>query len=62
LPIGERLANRTMRHHIRGWITQWDVLRLLGRSTDVEHGTVAANYSENSVLGDPPQEEAEPNE
>lgn len=62
LPIGERLANRTMRHHIRGWITQWDVLRLLGRSTDIEHGTVAANYSESSVLGDPPQEEAEPNE
>ncbi len=52
LPVGERHARRTMRHHIRGWITQWDVLRLLGQSTEVEHGTVAANYSENADLAE----------
>jgi hypothetical protein len=57
LPVGERRANRTMRHHIRGWITQWDVLRLLGHGMNVEHGTVVANYSESAELGEPPQED-----
>ena len=54
LPLGERRANRTMRHHIRGWITQWDVLRLQGRTTMLELGTVAANYRETSDLDEPP--------
>ena len=48
--IGERRANRTMRHHIRGWITQWDVLRLQGRAAELEHGTVAVNYAETKDL------------
>ncbi len=54
LPVGERRANRTMRHHIRGWITQWDVLRLQGRATALELGTVAANYRETHDLDEAP--------
>ncbi len=50
LPVGERRANRTMRHHIRGWVTQWDVLRLQGRATALELGTVASNYAETADL------------
>ena len=52
--IGERRANRTMRHHVRGWITQWDVLRLQGRAARLEHGTVAVNYAETADLDEPP--------
>lgn len=54
--IGERRANRTMRHHVRGWITQWDVLRLQGRVTRLEHGTIAVNYAETSDLDELPPE------
>jgi hypothetical protein len=54
LPVGERRANRTMRHHIRGWITQWDVLRLQGHATALELGTIASNYAETADLNDSP--------
>ena len=54
LPVGERRANRTMRHHVRGWITQWDVLRLQGRAATLELGTVAPNYGETHDLDEPP--------
>jgi hypothetical protein len=57
LPLGERRANRTMRHHIRGWITQWDVLRLQRRPTEVELCTVLSNYAEIQELGEPPPED-----
>ena len=50
----ERRANRTMRHHIRGWITQWDMLRLQGQAAAIEHGTVRSNYRETSDLDEPP--------
>lgn len=52
LPVGERRANRTMRHHIRGWITQWDVRRLQGRATGLELGTIAVNYAETQDLAE----------
>ena len=54
LPVGERRANRTMRHHVRGWVTQWDVLRLEGHATRLELGTVPANYAETADLNEPP--------
>lgn len=57
LPVGERRANRTIRHHIRGWITQWDVLRLHGHATGLELGTVAANYAESADLAEPADDE-----
>jgi hypothetical protein len=36
LAPGERRADRTMRHHIRGWITQWDMLRLYGSAAAID--------------------------
>jgi hypothetical protein len=53
LPVGERRANRTIRHHIRGWITQWDVLRLLGQAIGLELDTVVTNYEETAELAEP---------
>jgi hypothetical protein len=60
LEVAERRTNRTMRHHIRGWITQWDIQRLQGRDTRLELGTVETNYAENedfTELLPPPDEE-----
>jgi hypothetical protein len=59
LPLSERLSNRTMRHHIRGWITQWDVLRLQGRETLLELDTVASNYREMQELDEVPSAKSE---
>jgi len=36
LDPGERRSDRTMRHHIRGWITQWDMLRLYGSAAAID--------------------------
>jgi len=36
LQPGERRGDRTMRHHIRGWITQWDMLRLYGSAGAID--------------------------
>jgi hypothetical protein len=52
--VGERRANRTMRHHIRGWIAQWDILRLQGRSVVLEHAQLQSNYTESETLSEPP--------
>ncbi len=60
LPVAERRANRTMRHHIRGWITQWDILRLQGRETGLDLGTVVANYTESQDLAEPSPAEEDP--
>ncbi len=56
--VAERRANRTMRHHVRGWITEWDMLRLEGSSTGLDVTTAATNYSENDDLTAPPEEDA----
>ncbi len=50
--VGERRANRTMRHHIRGWIAQWDILRLQGRSAALEHASMPTNYAESDALAE----------
>jgi hypothetical protein len=54
LPAGERRTNRTMRHHVRSWITQWDVLRLQSRATRTEEVTVPSNYAETADLDETP--------
>jgi hypothetical protein len=56
LPPGERRANRTMRHHIRGWITQWDMLRLEGRDAGIDVTPVVSGYEEDAALGHAPDE------
>lgn len=53
LPVGERHARRTIRHHIRGWITQWDVLRLQGRAAAIDERTFRTNYAETTDLDEP---------
>lgn len=54
LEPGERRGNRTMRHHVRGWITQWDMLRLEGRSAGIDVTAHSTSYEENAALGEPP--------
>ena len=61
LPVGERRANRTIRHHVRGWITQWDVLRLQGRITATKVAPVGPNYAETADLDEtaaPPDDDS----
>lgn len=45
--IAARLANRTMRHHVRGWITQWDMQRLLGNSAGLDVTPITPDLTEN---------------
>ncbi len=47
---GERASSRTLRQYIKGWITQWDLQRLLGAETRVVAGTIASDYRENADL------------
>ena len=59
--IAERRTNRTMRHHIRGWITEWDMLRLQGASTGLEVSALPTDYRESEDLSaPPPPDDAEP--
>lgn len=52
----ERRATRTMRHHIRGWITQWDMLRLYGRRAAVDVEAMRAGYEERDDLAEGAEE------
>lgn len=54
----ERRTDRTMRHHIRSWITQWDMLRLYGRRAAVDVEGLRVGYEEREDLAGP--EEGEP--
>ncbi len=54
LAPAERISSRTMRQYIKGWITQWDLLRLEGQSVSLVSETFATDYSENADLGEPP--------
>jgi hypothetical protein len=42
-----------MRQYIKGWITQWDMLRLDGRDVVLVSGSIASNYTEDSTLTEP---------
>lgn len=55
--LAERRANRTMRHHVRGWITQWDMLRLSGADTAIDMAAMASDYSENADVTKPAQDD-----
>ncbi len=56
LPAAERISSRTMRQYIKGWITQWDLLRLEGRDVSLVSETFATDYTENAALGEPSAE------
>jgi hypothetical protein len=53
----ERRATRTKRHHIRSWITQWDMLRLYGRRASVDVEGFRAGYEERDDLTESTDEE-----
>ena len=42
-----------MRQYIKGWITQWDLLRLDGRDVVLVSGSIASNYTEDATLAEP---------
>lgn len=52
--IAARQANRTMRHHIRGWITQWDMLRIAGIHASVVETVSITDYTEDERLTETP--------
>jgi P-loop Domain of unknown function (DUF2791) len=53
LPPAERTSSRTMRQYIKGWITQWDLLRLGGGDVVLVAGSIASNYTEDATLAEP---------
>ena len=53
LPPAERTSSRTMRQYIKGWITQWDLLRLDGGDVVLVSGSIASNYTEDATLAEP---------
>jgi hypothetical protein len=61
LPPPEPSATRTLRQYIKGWITQWDLLRLGGGAVRLIEGSIATDYREDAALGaahdDPDSEE-----
>ena len=53
--IQPRQANKTMRHHIRGWVMQWDMLRLKGIHAPVTADPFRSDYTENDDLTQAPE-------
>jgi hypothetical protein len=54
LPPPERTSSRTMRQYIKGWITQWDLLRLVGGvGVVLVNEGIASNYTEDVSLAEP---------
>ena len=54
LPPSGRTSSRTMRQYIKGWVTQWDMLRLAGREVVLDSERIASNYTEDATLAGPP--------
>jgi hypothetical protein len=57
LPPPERTSSRTMRQYIKGWVTQWDMLRLDRTEVVLLDDTIASNYSEDETLAEAPAPE-----
>lgn len=53
LPPAERTSSRTMRQYIKGWITQWDLLRLEGVGVRLISGNIAIDYTEDVAMAEP---------
>jgi hypothetical protein len=53
LPPPERTSSRTIRQYIKGWITQWDLLRLDGGDVVLISDSIASNYTEDATLAEP---------
>ncbi len=59
LPPPVRTSSRTMRHYIKGWVTQWDLTRVLGRGGPLVTETLATTYTEDPSLDAVPAAEDE---
>ena len=57
LPPPVRTSSRTMRHYIKGWVTQWDLARLLGRGGPLVTEALATTYTEDPSLDAAPAAE-----
>ncbi len=57
--IAERLVNRTVRHHVRGWIAQWDIQRLLGDHAGIEIIPIAPDITQDEDFAAPPPDDDE---
>lgn len=53
LPPPERTSSRTMRQYIKGWITQWDMLRLDRGAVVLLDDAIVSNYVEDGSLAEP---------
>ena len=53
LPPPDRTSSRTMRQYIKGWITQWDMLRLDRGNVLILDTEIASDYSEDATLEEP---------
>ena len=56
LPPPVRTGSRTMRHYIKGWVTQWDLARLLGRTGPLVTEALVTTYTEEISLETAPVE------
>ena len=54
LPPPARTGSGSMRQYIKGWITQWDMLRVLGQDGGLVAETLRINYDEDPDLDAPP--------
>ncbi len=54
LPPPDRTSSRTMRQYIKGWITQWDMLRLDRGNVLILDTEIAIDYTEDAMLEEPP--------
>ena len=57
--MAARRTSLTVRQHIRGWITEWDMLRLHGTYAGVEMSQITSDYSENADVSNPPADDAD---
>jgi hypothetical protein len=53
-----REGRRMMRHHIRGWVTEWDMLRLGGGRAGIEVSPLASDYTENTDFETPAEDDS----
>ncbi len=57
LPPPERTSSRTMRQYIKGWVTQWDMLRLDRGDVVLLDDAIASNYTEDEALTEAPAQD-----
>jgi hypothetical protein len=59
LTVAPPTASRTMRQHIKSWVTQWDLLRLQGAVGAIVTGTLGVSYAEMPALTEAREDEGD---